>query len=476
MSFKRVFFKNISTLAIYNYSTQGVEFLATIVLSRLLLPDEYGFVAMISIFASFIRLFSTLGIGAVVVRSNYKYTYHKHLFSLAIWIGIALSIVLSLLSYPIALFFDNMKLVVPTMVVSIKFIFDSFTFIPIAVLNKNLNFNAVGKIKLFGTIGQIVFMILLAWLGFSYWSLIIPLIINPIVQYLFLRRYVHLPFVMYGWRATKRMIYRIRSLMGHLSLNNLVRYWSSNTDKLVIGRFYTESDLGLYNRAFRFIQLNNKLITSIFNSVLFPSLKKLMDEKGNAHKEYLDIIRIITLVNMPLVIILVIFPEELVRILWGKDWTGVAPFLPYVGILMVIRSIISTMSSLYLLYRKERNLFFINLSVSLMNIGLVIVGSLFSTMHIIKFLTLGYLFFAVPVNTFYGFYKAFGFRVRMLLRFWIPTLLLGMALFVSVHFEILPLSVGGLAIYISYMLFELRSSVSGTFRFIRGKLNKNQDS
>jgi len=476
MSFKRVFFKNISTLAIYNYTTQGVEFLATIVLSRLLLPDEYGFVAMINIFASFIRLFSTMGIGAAVVRSNYGYTYHKHLFSLAIWIGIALSIILSMFSYPIALFFDNMELIVPTMVVSIKFIFDSFTFIPIAVLNKNLNFSAVGKIKLFGTVGQIVLMILLAWLGFSYWSLIIPLIINPIVQYLFLRKHVSLPFTMYGWRATKRMVYRIRSLMGHLSLNNLVRYWSSNTDKLVIGRFYAESDLGLYNRAFRFIQLNNKLITSIFNSVLFPSLKKLIDEKGNAPKEYLDITRIITLFNMPLVIILVIFPEELVAILWGKNWTGVAPFLPYVGILMVYRSILSTMSSLYLLYRKERNLFFINLSVSLVNITLVIVGSLFSTMHIIKFLTMGYLLFAVPVNSFFGFYKAFGFPVRLLMRFWIPTFLFGVILFASAHYEYMSVSLGGLAIYIAYLLFELRSSLSGTLRFIREKLNKNQTS
>mgnify|MGYP006286528603 FL=1 len=54
--------------------------------------------------------------------------------------------------------------------------------------------------------------------------------------------------------------------MGNLSLNNLVKYWSNHADKVVIGRLYMQADLGLYNRAFRFLKITNQLVTGIFNS------------------------------------------------------------------------------------------------------------------------------------------------------------------------------------------------------------------
>ncbi|MGM0612398.1 MAG: oligosaccharide flippase family protein [Bacteroidota bacterium] len=472
MSFKRTFFKNISTFAVYNYMTQGTEFLATIILSRLLLPEEYGFVAIIYIFVGFIRLFANLGVGVAVVRSDYRYTYHKHLLSLAIWLGFTLSVTLSLLSYPIAIFFNNMALILPTIVISIKFIFDSFTIIPFAILSKELNFNIVGKIRFFGTGVQIVFMIIFAYLGFSYWSLIIPIIFNPIVQYLLLRKKVALPLKVYGWRATKRMAYKIRSLMGNLSLNNLVRYWSNHADKVVIGRLYTQADLGLYNRAFRFIKITNQLVTGIFSSVLFPSLKKLMEEKGNANSEFLDIIRIITLFNLPIVAILVVFPETLVNILWGQEWTGVAQFLPYVGIVVVYNSIISTMSSVFLLYGKERNLFLINLVNSVITILLVIIGGMFSIMHIIRFLTLGYIFFIIPINIYFGFYRSFKFKPKKMLRFWIPSLIFGMLLLPSIYYSWNQAKWIVLLVYFVFLLYELKSSVIGSLKFLQYKLSR----
>ena len=451
---------------------QGTEFLATIILSRLLLPEEYGLVAIIYIFAGFIRLFANLGVGVAVVRSNYRYTYHKHLFSLAVWLGVTLSITLSLLSYPIALFFNNMELVLPTIVISFKFIFDSFTIIPFAILSKELNFKTVGKTRFLGTTIQVIFMIIFAYLGFSYWSLIIPVIFNPIVQYILLRKKVALPLNVYGWRATKRMIYRIRSLMGNLSLNNLVKYWSNHADKVVIGRLYMQADLGLYNRAFRFLRLTNQLVTGIFSSVLFPSLKKLMEEKGNANREFIDILKFITLFNLPVVAILVVFPETLVTVLWGQDWIGVAPFLPYIAIIIVYNSIISTMSSVFLLYEKERNLLLINLVNSFLTILLVIIGGIFSIMHLIRFLTLGHIVLIIPINIYFGFYRSFHFKPKIMLRFWIPTLLFGLLLFLSIYYNWNNIKWSTLVVYFSFLLYELKSSVIGVINFIRNRISK----
>ncbi len=466
MSFKRGFFKSISTFALYNYLSQGFEFLATIILSRLLLPEEYGFVAIINIFAGFIQLFSNVGIGQSVIRSDYRYTFHRHLYSLSVWMGVLLMLILSGLSFPIAYFFNNPALVVPTILISFKFVFDSFTYIPYALLSKDLQFKYIGRSKLWGATFQIILTIILALLGFSYWSLIIPLVLGPIVQFLYLRDKVDIRFRLFGWKSAKMTLYKIRSLMGSLSLNNMINYWSGNADKVVIGRLYTQADLGLYNRAFRFIMLTNRLITGIFNTVLFPSLKKLIDDKGDANREYLDILRIITIFNLPVVFVLAVFPYELVRVLWGINWTGVSEFLPYVGMILVFNSIISTTPSVFILYGKERNMFLINLVNSILTVAFVIVGGLFSMMHIIIFLSLGYIFITVPINIYFGFYRSFSASWRLISGFWMPVMLFAILLFLSVYFNWVGIKLAAFAAYTSYLLYELRSSVHGALVFI----------
>ena len=470
MSFKRTFFKSISSYAIYNYLSQAFEFLATIILSRLLLPEEYGFVAIINIFAGFILLFANVGIGQSVIRSNYGYTFHKHLYSLSVWIGFGLMFTLILLSYPIAFFFNNNALILPTILISVKFVFDSFTYIPFAILSKKLEFNVIGKAKLWGALFQILLTIILAYIGFSYWALIIPLISSPIIQYLYLKGKTGIHFSLYGWNATKRILYKIRSLMGNLSLNNMIGYWAGNADKVIIGRLYTQADLGLYNRAFRFIQITNRLITGIFSTVLFPSLKKLMDEKGDAHKEYLDILRIITLLNLPVIIILVVFPEELVRILWGENWIGVYEFLPYVALILIFNSLLSTTASVFILYEKERNMFFINLLNSILTIAIVTAGGFISMMHIIIFLTLGNILITMPVFVYYGFYKSFKYPPVMLVKFWLPVMLFSLMLFISIYFDLPYVKIPVFIAYLLLLLFELKSSVEGVLVFLFKKI------
>jgi len=452
--------------------SQAFEFLATIILSRLLLPEEYGFVAIINIFAGFIVLFANVGIGQSVVRSDYGYTFHKHLYNLSVWMGFALMLIMMALSFPIAYFFDNNKLILPTMLISLKFVFDSFTYIPFAILSKNLQFNIIGKAKLWGAVFQIMLTILLAFMGFSYWALIIPLVLGPVIQFLYLRNKVNVRYSFYGWKSVKRNLIRIKSLMGNLSLNNLIGYWADNTDKVIIGRLYTQAELGLYNRAFRFIQITNRLITGIFSTVLFPSLKKLMDEKGDAKGEYLDILRIISLFNLPVIFILVVFPQELVRILWGENWTGVSVFLPYVAIILIFNSLLSTTASVFILYEKERNLFILNLINSILTIGVIIVGGMISMMYILIFMTLGIIFITVPLFVFFGFYKSFKIHPKLLITFWLPVLIFAILLFASVYFNISYLKYPAFGAYILLLLYELRSSVKGAYMFLHNRIVK----
>lgn len=165
MSFKNLF-KNLITFGGYNYATQALRFVATIILSRLLLPDEYGFVALITVFTEYIKLFTDSGVSYAIIRSDYKHSYYRAVHSIAILIGVVLFLLMLGLAFPIAYFYNDKELIVPTMVFATVFIFQSLQVVPYAIHAKELNFNRIGQVNLIGHGFMMGGMILMAFLGF----------------------------------------------------------------------------------------------------------------------------------------------------------------------------------------------------------------------------------------------------------------------------------------------------------------------
>lgn len=140
---------------------------------------------------------------------------------------------------------------------------------------------------------------------------------------------------------------------------------------------------------------------------------------------------------------------------------GVAPFLPYVGIILIYDSIKGTLGSLYLLYERERYLLFTNAINSLLMVALVIIGGMLSMMHIIRFLALGYILITVPVHMYFGFYRSFGYTFNTILRFWLPYIVFGLSLFFAVELEYTALRWGLIFVFIAFLLFGMRATIGG---------------
>ncbi len=111
MSFRKKLFKNIIILGGYSYFTQILSFLSSIVLSRLLVPSEYGLIALIAVFTGFIGQFSDAGLSYIIIRSDYKELFYSTIHYLAVIIGVVLTIIVIALAYPIAIFYKNPLLV-----------------------------------------------------------------------------------------------------------------------------------------------------------------------------------------------------------------------------------------------------------------------------------------------------------------------------------------------------------------------------
>jgi O-antigen/teichoic acid export membrane protein len=432
MSFRKNLFKNIVILGGYNYSGQILSFLSSIVLSRLLLPEEYGFVALITVFTGFISTFSDAGLSYLIIRSDYGRTFHKTIHFLSFIIGVILFVLVVLLAYPISLFYKNEALILPTMVMALTFILRSLITVPYGILSKNLKFNSLGSLELICTTSEIVLMILFAYLGFSYWALILPVIAGNLLRIIMYYHKTHIKFKVVRMNYLKVGFRKAKSIIGNLSGFTFLNYWARNTDNLIIGKFYGADSLGIYNRAYRLLNMITRIMTGIFGKVLYPSLKDLSNKGGDVNKEYINLLGVISLLNYPIAMLLIFFAEPLVRILWSERWIAVAELLPYIGVLILTQTLNSTTGNIYILLGKEKTLMRIGIPTSLIIILSIALGAIFSYVHILRFYTIAIVCFDIPINIYYGFKKSFHFSNRDIIRFWIPKVLLSIMMVVTI--------------------------------------------
>jgi O-antigen/teichoic acid export membrane protein len=435
MGFKKKFFKNIAAFGGYSYLTWFLEtILSTVILSRFLEPKEYGFVALISIFSGFILLFSNTGLAQSIIRSEYGLTFQRIIFSLSLWIGLVLGLLLCLMAYPITLIYNKPELFWPTIVISIQFVTNSMNIVPMALLQKRLEFKSIGKINLINSTLTVCLMILLAVLGFRYWAIIIPLVIQPMIRHIFLEQKTHFGFHLYGLKLALLGLKKIRTLFQSLSLFNFVNYFARNADNFVVGKFYGVGVLGLYDRAYKFIYMARRLINSTIGPVLFPSLMDAKSKGMDYKIHFLEILGMLNILNFAISAPLVLLAKPISLVLWGQKWVGVAEFMPYIGAIIPLQTLLIACDDLYMIDKKEKSYMTLGIPLSLILVAGIIVGAFFSALHVARFYALSYTLIQIPVGLYFGHYRILNFSSNQIVRFWFPKLLLTNLLIFSIWF------------------------------------------
>jgi len=473
LSFKKKFFKNTLTLAGYNYSVQLIEFLSTYVLSRLLVPEEYGFVALITIFTGFVAIFVDAGLSYAIIRADYGRRYFKAISNFSLLLGTGLFLVVVALAYPITLFYDNKALLIPTIVLGSNFIIQAIAVVPSAILKKKLEFNKIGQVRFVSAVLRIGLTILLAYLGFSYWALIIPAIVQAFLNNILYGYMSKFRFRFFPWIYTRLAYRTTRSLMANITGFRLINYWARNADNLIIGKFYGAADLGIYNRAYKLLYMALNSTTSLFGQVLFPSLKELKSKGGDVKGEFASMLGIISIISFPIGAFMILFAEPFVRFMWGEDWIRVADLLPYFGILLMLQTLLSTVGNIYILFDKEKILFQIGGLTAVIMIGAIITGAFFSIVHVARFYALSYILLTVPINLYVGFIRAIHFKPWEVIRFWVPKLVLVLGMFAGIWLDILLVTSGFLLVYMIHILVFQWNDLKKLVKLMKRKLKRN---
>ncbi len=303
-----------------------VQVLTLVVLSRLILPGEFGLANAAVIVIGVSTLFSQIGIGpALVQRPNLEERHIRTGFSVSLLLGILLMALTILFAPVIASFMRMDGLTLILQVTAPLFVVQSFFVIPNSILSRNMHFRIQTVVQIASyALGYGLVGIVLAWFKWGVWALVGAqmgqALLGSILTTIFQPYSKKLEI---DAQSFKELFY----FGGGFTLARIGNYFAGNVDNLVVGRWLGADALGMYSRAFQLIVMPANLFGQVLDTVLFPAMSAVQDSKSRLTSAFRRGVLFITVVVLPISVLSVILAPEIVRIVLGKNWDdAIAPF------------------------------------------------------------------------------------------------------------------------------------------------------
>ena len=304
---------------------QVVSFVVTVVLARLLLPDEYGLIAMVTVFITIANVFVSSGIGSALIQ---KKDADNLDFSSIFFLNTGLSIILYgiiFASAPIVANFYGYKVLTPVMrVMGLIVIVAAMQTVQQAYVSRNMIFKKFFFATLGGTLTSGVAGVVMAFMGFGIWALVaqymLDMTVNAIVLWFTVKWRPQLQF------STKR-VKGLFSFGWKLLCAGLLNTLANQLSQLIIGKMYTSSDLAYYNKGFQFPALIMDNVNSSISAVMFPVVSRAQDDLERLKKLTRQTIRVSSYFVFPMMMGLAAVAEPFVELLLTEKWLFCVPYL-----------------------------------------------------------------------------------------------------------------------------------------------------
>ena len=314
--------------AIDNVAQFGVQFVVSIVLARLLSPDDYGLIGIITIFTTVCTAIISGGFSNALIRTQ-KPTEEDYntAFICNLLMSILLYAIVFICSPLIADFFNRQELVALTRVSSFTMIIGALGIVQQTRLTKRIDFKTQTKITLIASILSGIVGIALALMDFGVWALVVQGIILQTLRTLLL-------WVFNRWvpaiRFSKESFHRLFGFGWKMMVSGVLDNLWKELYQLVVGKFYSPATLGQYTRAKQFSTMFSSNLTTVIQRVTYPVLSDIQDEKERMVAAYRKIIKTTMFLTFALMFALGAVSEPLLYCLIGPKWHEAATYLPLI--------------------------------------------------------------------------------------------------------------------------------------------------
>jgi O-antigen/teichoic acid export membrane protein len=333
----------------WNYSvfagSKLVNFVVTIILARVLVPEDFGLVALALVVINFMEIVNQFGIGAAVIQRQDEDDRITHVaFWLNVVIGLALTTIAFLTAPLLSDFLREQRLVAVLQVLSLSFIASTMYAIPQALLSKELKFRRRMVPELIRTVIKGFISVGMALNGFGAWSLVGGhlggMLFSGVVYW----------FVV-DWRP--RLIFNFglaRSILsygGQLMLGEFTGVLNRNIDYLIIGRSLSVVQLGYYTLAFRLPELLIISLVGVVGRTVFPAYSKIQDDYDALRTGFLTLIRYTSLLTLPMGIGLLMIAPEFIPVAYTSRWEPAIPVMQVLAMYAVVLSLSYNTGAIY---------------------------------------------------------------------------------------------------------------------------------
>ncbi len=304
---------------------QIVTFIVSIVLARILMPEDYGIISLVVVFTSILQVFVDSGLGtALIQKKDADDLDFSSVFYFNFVVCIILYIVMFIVAPYISLFYGDAMLTPIIRVMSLTIVISGLKGIQQAYVSKNMLFKRFFFSTIGGTIFSAILGISLAYLGYGVWALVIQQLSNNAIDTFIL-------WLTVKWRPKKMFSWsRLLSLLTFgwkLLVSSLLDTCYNNIRNLIIGKMYSAADLAYYNQGDKFPYVIVSNINTSIDSVLLPTLSEVQDNRIAVKNMTRRAIKTSTYIMAPLMMGLAFCAEPVVRVILTDKWLPCVPFL-----------------------------------------------------------------------------------------------------------------------------------------------------
>lgn len=313
---------------------------STVLLARLLLPEDYGLVAMVTSFTGFVLMFKDLGLTqAVIQREEINHNEVSMVFWVNVYVSLALALVVIATGPILVWFYNEPRLMLISFAYALVAILGGLSAQHSALLNRQMKFQILSRITIISSLLSLLVGLLLAYLGYGYWAVVAISVVSTFVQAVLL-------WFFCSWRPSfKRITKEVKSYLqfgAGVTGFNMVNYFSRNLDNILIGKFIGAGPLGLYSKAYQLLMLPISQLRDPLNAVGTPALSSLVKDPDKYRKYYNEYVFLLSFFSMPIVVFLFVCAHPLILLILGENWASAAEIFQLLAITALIQPIAST--------------------------------------------------------------------------------------------------------------------------------------
>ena len=301
------------------FSVQGIQFVLGIIIARLLLPSDYGLIAVLNIFLAISQVFIDSGFGNALIRKqNRTEVDFSTVFYFNIVVSVLFYLILFFSSSHIAVFFDAPLLKILTKVIALNIIINALTIVQRTKFTISVDFKTQMKCSLLAVIVSGAIGIIMAYRGWGVWALVAQTIINGVINMSMLWLYSKwIPLKVFSISSFKELF----SYGSKLLLSGILDTIYNHLYVFVIGKKFSKNDLGYYTRADNFTQFPSSNITGILQRVAFPILSKMQDDDEQLGSAYRKFIKLSAFLIFPLMVGFAAVADPFIRLVLTDKWS-----------------------------------------------------------------------------------------------------------------------------------------------------------